>query len=85
MMNDTWQKPLSQRIIKPVTNFLNLSRDASKVDRHRELLMALQNPTLVHGYDSTFGIFTAHIKWKPKKWISCVWLYEESSLLSIIV
>jgi hypothetical protein len=33
-----------------VTNFFNASRDAAGADRHRELLMALQNPTLVHGY-----------------------------------
>jgi hypothetical protein len=44
------QKPLARRLLKPVTNFLNVSRDADAADRHRELLMALQNPTLVHGY-----------------------------------
>jgi hypothetical protein len=44
------KKPLSERLLKPVTMFFNASHNDA-ADRHRELLMALQNPTLVHGYD----------------------------------
>jgi len=42
--------PLARRLLKPVTSFFNVSREVDGAERHRELLMALQNPTLVHGY-----------------------------------
>jgi hypothetical protein len=52
------KKPLSERLLKPVTMFFNASHNDA-ADRHRELLMALQNPTLVHGYDLQISSLSA--------------------------